>query len=587
MFVLPRLRYLQALPWILAPMLVACAARVDGSKTSGLTLQSHVHAYNPDSDFTSGISQNRQRKTCINGDNYQLMLFPKKNLIEVKASLRFHDTSRVICLPAFGQRFGETFALRNVRDASGQVLEVPFDSSGCANLHAHIERLDIGYALEIAPIDDYHVWLANSLSPTAFPKFIAFPGEALFIEHGDDASHCTHVEVMHDGVGKTAIFSTLEQMKSDTSLHTDFFAPLPFDLTRAFFVFGDLTTYQASGASDVRLLLTKDMDTYASIIMKDVLSIIEFYQKWMPQKWPARVSIFVFQNRFDVHHASGFARPEGIVLQFGREALLNSTQRRLLIAHELFHLFNGEQFHFDRKAYARMSWFIEGMTQYLALNAVRTLGLIHENHYRTLLADMVTRMADIEKLPPDERMKIQNKPYLDGFFLSWMIEQQWRKHGTRTTLEGFWSHLAQTTDWKQPKTIDWLKNQLELYSSFNFDAFFSLYVYGNAVIPYQKILMQGGYCIQPYQLQKYDSGFQWIFDPTASAYQMISVAPGSPAESVGLRAGSYFVPREHTNWKTSEDKYIRRMTDDGRMQSFRLPTVPVLRDAWDVVRCRP
>ena len=214
MFVLPRLRYLQALPWILAPMLVACAARVDGSKTSGLTLQTHVHAYNPDSDFTSGISQNRQRKTCINGDNYQLMLFPKKNLIEVKASLRFHDTSRVICLPAFGQRFGETFALRNVRDASGQVLEVPFDSSGCANLHAHIERLDIGYALEIAPIDDYHVWLANSLSPPAFPKFIAFPGEALFIEHGDDASHCTHVEVMHDGVGKTAIAEGLAQRMS-------------------------------------------------------------------------------------------------------------------------------------------------------------------------------------------------------------------------------------------------------------------------------------------------------------------------------------------------------------------------------------
>ena len=108
----------------------------------------------------------------------------------------------------------------------------------------------------------------------------------------------------------------------------------------------------------------------------------------MPEKLPQHISVFVFENPYDVFHSSGFARPQGIVLQFGREAILNTPDRRLLIAHELFHLFSGEQLHFAREDYEQVTWFVEGATQYIALKAIRSLGLIHEKQYLDILSDM-------------------------------------------------------------------------------------------------------------------------------------------------------------------------------------------------------
>ncbi len=518
---------------------------------------------------------------CIEGDHYRLSVFPEKHLIQVNASINIQPGSDSICLPAFGQRFAEKFEIKDVRDPSGRHAFIPFDPFGCVQFLDQPARLSIDYELSISPIDEFHVWMAGSLSPVSALSFMAFPGESLFVEH-TDSSHCAHVDVVYPQLERR-VRSTLNDTRSPSE--SRFYAQSAFDLSRSFFVFGDMREIQVAGATNLSISLENDLEAYASLILKDILAIIGLYQTWMPEKLPPNISVFVFENPYDVYHSSGFARPQGIVLQFGREALLNPPERRLLIAHELFHLFNGEQLHFVREDYDQVTWFVEGSTQYLALKAIRSLGLIHEKQYLDILSDMTTQMDEVYQLPADDRIKVQNKPYLDGFFLSWMIDQQWLRYHSNASLNGFWSFLSKNTNWDQPKTRAWLKEKLEEYSQFNFDAFFSLYASGNALIPWRDILAQSGFCVEPYSIQKYDTGFQWTFDPTAAAYRILSVAKNSPADALGIHSGDFFVPKTATNWKTPEDKHIRRMTDDKRIQSFRIPVMPILKNALEVSRC--
>ena len=584
MFVLSPYRSCSLQTWILAALLNACAAISDNTNIPDPHSPTLMNVNN-DIEDTSNCEAVYQtippKNECDDGDHYRLSVFPHKHLVQVHASVNIKPGSDSICLPAFGQRFAEKFEIKDVRDPSGMHAFIPFDPFGCVRFLDQPMRLAIDYTLDITPIDDFHVWMAGSLSPVSSSSFMAFPGESLFIEH-TDSTECDRVEIVYPQQD-TSIISTLNEGINPFEFR--FFARSAFELSRSFFVFGDMRSIQVAGATNISIAMENGMETYASLILKDILAIIGLYQTWMPEKLPQKISVFVFENPYDVNHSSGFARPQGIVLQFGREAILNTPERRLLIAHELFHLFNGEQLHFVREDYDQVTWFVEGSTQYLALKAIRSLGLIHEKQYLDILSDMATQMDEVYQLPVDERVKIQNKPYLDGFFLSWMIEQQWLRYTSKASLDGFWAFLSKNTNWDQPKTRAWLKEKLEEYSQFNFDAFFSLYASGNARIPWRDILAQSGFCIEPYSIQKYDTGFQWMFDPTEASYKILSVSKNSPADALGIQAGSFFVPQKTTNWRTPEDKYVRRMTQDKRIQSFRIPVTPVLKDALEVGRC--
>ena len=519
---------------------------------------------------------------CVNTDLYQITRDAQSQRLHVHAIIRQIHSDEKICLPAFGQRYAERFTLNAVSNDVNQNLKIDFDPSGCADNIAE-NNVVFDYTLLLQPIDDFHLWLAGSLSPVLKNDFAAYPGEVLFIER--NTSGCTLIDVVSQNE-MDKVFSTIpDHTTAQTHEFARFFANHSFELTRSFFAFGQLKRIEVSGTTDISIALESTMDAYASLILKDVLAIIGLYQSWMPSKLPAHISIFGFENAFDVHHASGFARPNGVVLQWGHKAALKTAERRWLIAHELFHLFNGEQLHFVRADYDKMSWFVEGTTQYLALKAIRNLALIHEKQYLEILSDIVNQTMDVYRLPVEERQKIQNKPYLDGFFLSWMIEQQWLRYQPGLSLEGFWAFLAQNTDWHEPKTMMWLKNQLENYSQFDFTPFFSLYISGNARIPFENILAKSGYCLRKYQTQKYDAGFRWNFEPALASYVILDVAPHSPAESLGIKRGDQFVMGKNSDWHAPDDKYLRRMMPDQRVLSFRVPMTPVLREMLEVVRC--
>ncbi len=584
-------KLLVRLLWIafLAYSAFSCSPLSHASNLNGQSLDKNTILIN-DVDASASISPSAEMHKdaetylhdCVNTDVYQITRLAQSHRVHVHAKIQHIQPREKICLPAFGQRYAERFTLNGIFNAEKQNIKIEFDAFGCADNIAE-NTVVFDYTLMLQPIDDFHLWVAGSLSPVLKNNFAAYPGETLFIER--NASACTQIDIVSQNKNDK-VFTTIP----DNGAYQDqegvrFLVNRAFDLTRSFFAFGALKRIEVSGATDISIAIEPDMDAYASLILKDVLAIVGIYQVWMPARMPSHISIFAFENAFDLQHASGFARPNGVVLQWGHKAVLNTAERRWLIAHELFHLFNGEQLHFERADYQKMTWFVEGTTQYLALKAIRTLGLIHEKQYLVILSDIVNQMVDVYQLSVDERQNIQNKPYLDGFFLSWMIEQQWLQYQTGLSLEGFWAFLAQTTDWHEPKNVAWMKNQLESYSQFDFTPFFSLYVSGNARIPFEYILAKSGYCLRKYQIQKYDAGFRWAFDPAQAAYVILDVAPHSPAESLGIKRGDHFVMGKNSDWHAPDDKYLRRMMPDQRMQSFRVPMTPVMREMIEVVRC--
>lgn len=474
-------------------------------------------------------------------DTYHLSVHIAKGAIHASVQLENLKSGEKLCLPAFGQRYGESIA--HVAFSA----ELPLDASGCTTVNHPLKNLHVAYTLTMQPLPKGSFWLPSELSPHHTGNTLIFNGESLFIERIDPSK--THQTIKTDvHISPTLpIISTLAP--SRTAADAPFRANSAFELNRSYWA---LNANPITIAKTDRQTLTLFTDTPSRfslpIFQREIAQILEHYRSKIPQKSPKHVAVFIFNAPFDADYKHGFARPNGIVLQMGKNAASRAADRRLLIAHELFHLFNGENITFDPHDYAQTAWFREGVTQFIALKTLLKLSYLTRDQILEQLSDSL-----------QNHPSLHDDPYTHGVFLSLPIEQQWQRFHTPFSLLDFFRFLSLSPHWHTPLTNAHLKSLLAQYSQFNFDEFFERYVANPNTLPLSAILKNHNLCLYPAEIYRYDIGVDYAYNRQTATLVAKTIAPQSPAARAGWQPGDTLIPAADTSWRDASAKSFQHI----------------------------
>lgn len=524
-------------------------------------------------------------------DVYDISAHLSQGTLKIHAELRNILSNEKLCLPAFGQRYGET--LHSVRITSHpNTKQFKPDSAGCF-YGVSGSSIIIDYELKLKPLESERFWIASELSSVNTNGMIAMPGESLFVERGADDTETSLIKTMIKITDAGWIVSTLPDDDSASEIiiqntsngqlqaigkeppKVQFFtANDRFELTRSYWAFGQFKHREVtSGKTKWTIAVSSDWNYNDSILQREIIAILGYYQRILSPKTPSHIAIYIFNAPFDADYHHGFARPNGIILQLGLKAASESDTRRILMAHELFHLYNGEGLRFDVTKQNETAWFREGMTQYMTFRALLSLGLISPVQFYHWIASSIQK---------------QNNSHYDcyhhGFFVSFAIEQQWALYQTAYSIEGFWQFLAESTDWNQRHTNASLQKLLTQYSAFDFEQFFNNYTAPNSKLPIRNLLRLSGLCIYSNKSIRYFTGAEYGFNPNSSQLYITKIVPNSPAEQGGLRKGDIVIPEKNINWHDAADKNITLMRK-GKKIMLRIPVTTEMRNDIIVDKC--
>ena len=137
-----------------------------------------------------------------------------------------------------------------------------------------------------------------------------------------------------------------------------------------------------------------------------------------------------------------------------------TRQRRWLLAHEIFHRYNGESLYFtegtSKAARAKGRAFTEGMTSYVAVLALVQLGWLDAAGAEALLMRLTAPMEG-----PDG----EGSAYSEGVAQSWALDKALRERsGGQRSVQGFWVLLSRLpTYWERPLALSELDQWLTRY----------------------------------------------------------------------------------------------------------------------------
>ncbi len=516
-------------------------------------------------------------------DQYRIGVDMQTGKLSVHAHLLQLSPSEICCLPAFGQRIGERLSQPRIVNAQNAEISVSMDDSGCFSVRESQKDLYIAYDLSIAELPEDRVWLASELSPLHRDQLIAFPGESLFIErHAREtasAPYQTQIRILTN----EQVVSTLplNESESDTGSGLSFVAGDKYELVRSYWTFGKQRIVTASSGRMSFILSIADGWTFpVESIERELIQILDDYDKWIGRRTPEHISIYMFSAPHDADYRHGFARRGGLILQMGRYASSNAIARRILIAHELFHLYNGEGLQYEPDDYSATAWIREGMTQYLALKSLARIGLIRQND----INDWMGQSLERNQANASYRWGSSETAYHRGYFLSYAIDTQWALYQTNLSLEGFWQYLSESASWTQLHNNASIQKQLELYSTFDFSGFFKQYIYGQQAVPVKDILKISGLCTDNYKYTTNTAGLSYIYRPGDAYLYIDRIDANGAAKQAGLRVGDIIVPQKDTSWQDGRDKQLRVIRKDKQMQ-VRIPALNVIANGVKVGAC--
>ena len=519
-------------------------------------------------------------------DQYRIGIDVQNGKLSIHAHLANLAASEICCLPAFGQRIGERLSQPRIKDAQNADVPVSIDDSGCFPIPNALPDLFVSYDLTIGELPEDRVWLASELSPLHRNQLIAFPGESLFIErHARETTNTpqtTHVHIYSDSSHPIVSTLSLDESSSGGDNGISFVAADKYELVRSYWTFGKQRIVTASsGRMSFILSIADDWTFPVESVERELIQILDDYDSWLGQRTPEHIAIYMFNAPHDADYHHGFARRGGLILQMGRYASSNAAVRRILVAHELFHLYNGEGLQYEPDDYAATAWMREGMTQYLALKSLVRLGLIKQSDVNSWMGQSLERNPQSSQT----HMKSSETAYHRGYFLSYAIDTQWSLYQTSLSLEGFWQFLAQSNSWTQLHNNASIQKQLELYSGFDFSAFFNQFIYGQQAVPVNDILKVSGICTENYKYAANTAGFSYTFRPDDAHLYVERVAPNGAAQLAGLRVGDIIVPQKDTSWQDNRDKQLRVIRKDKQIQ-VRIPVIQVLSNGVKVGMCK-
>ncbi|MBO4351704.1 MAG: hypothetical protein J6A01_12290 [Proteobacteria bacterium] len=520
-------------------------------------------------------------------DDYLLSIDPHSGTIQVQANILDISCKETICLPAFGQRFGEHFLDPTVTQPQETIQSLNFDSAGCLSSLNEGTSLQFKYTLKMDALPTDRAWLASELSPFHSNEMLAFPGESLFIERGANntpsRAQKTTIAVENGGqiVSTLAIHTSNEnarfvenkEIPGDIQL---FAATDRFELNRSFWTFGTPRILMAS-SEHMNIQIALAADWPITTIQREIAIILDEYARIIPEKTPKNLAVFCFDVPFDANYHHGFARPGGIILQMGKAAISQASTRRILMAHEIFHIYNGEGLRFSPNEYEKTAWFREGMTQYVALQTLLSLGMMTISQFNEWMSSSIERTLNAKKGDPID-------VYHQGFFISLAFDQQWRLYQTQYSIIDFWRWIGTSSLWNRQHTNVTLLDALSEYSRFDFKNFFSQYIEGKTPLPVEQILKLSGLCIRNKKTWFFSAGMDYGFDSQNAKLYVKSLDPNGVGRQAGLSLGAQIVPETNTNWNDASDK---RMTviQKSQQKKLRIPTMSVSKTGVSVEKC--
>ncbi len=544
-------------------------------------------------------------------DEYTIVVDPQAGTFDIEAHLYHLNSQEIICEPAYGQRYGEHISSVSMKTPDGiDALRKRIQTS--INSQVHSESPNTGcytgvnsdivvkYSISQSKLSDNNFWIASNLSPIHREHLLAIPGISLFIERNAFRSHQslqkTKVNVRYKG----QLISTLNpitQLSNEiiiqnkpglalTSQTTEqwqnqiFIANDTFELTRSYWTFGQFHVIAA--ASDKiswQLAFFPDEFPNAAIIQREITQILDNYSELLPLKTPKHLAVFLFSAPFDAGYHHGFARPGGIILQMGKKSASQTDTRRILIAHELFHQYNGENLRYAPEKYDETSWIREGMTQFIAFKTLLSLGLITQQQLYDWMAYSIQKQSSS-----------QYDEYHHGFFISQAIEQQWAIYHTGYSLRGFWKWMHDY-DEKQHTWATTLytnsdfQNLLMLYSAFDFSLFFKKYIQTKGKLPIDDLLKLAGLCKYSAQEITHSIGIDYQLDPQNALLRIQSIDLHGPAAQAGIKKDDIIIPEPDIDWTDSSDKKLTVIRNNSKLQ-LRIPAVTIIRSKLSINPCK-
>lgn len=524
------------------------------------------------------------RVTCPSAVTVDGAALPSANaIVEVELDLAARDYPIKFCLPAFGQRFGERFSALEIWDKDVKTTAFVLDAQACSKAYEGRSPTRIRYRIEMRALSEEHFWAATSLSACVANGSLAIAGESLFVEIVENADDVKPVGTLVSIESQCEFFSSLDAHRQtetwSMTSNSEFWASDSFDLIRSYWGFGDYRMLTARAQNLALTLVTdKQWPVEVGVVGREVMAIVDQYAEIFGNKLPSSIVVFLFSAAFDAHLSDGFARPGGTILQMGQKAARDPLRRRILLAHELFHLINGEGVRYGLEDFAETAWFREGVTQYMAAKALERAGLLSRLGFLDMLAKSSAKLLDLRTETllhtcyPDANFEARDdRAYHLGFVLAYGIEEQWRVYHTQLTLEGFWRELyAQWPRGARLSQAD-LQAALERYSGFDFTAFFEQFVKKSVLPPVELILARDGLCLRRSPVTKYELGMRYILNPKIARLVVGQVQDGMPAALAGLQVGDVIVPIANIDWRDASDKRLTRIRGAAR-RTLKMPS---------------
>lgn len=212
---------------------------------------------------------------------------------------------------------------------------------------------------------------------------------------------------------------------------------------------------------------------------------------------------------------------------------LNNTELLKLIAHEHFHIWNGNYIFCGEKN--ELLWFKEGLTDYYALMTLVNSGLINVDSFLAHLLDQYTKYNANNSLTDE----------LKGFFIFLSLDMEIRS-GTlsKNSLDNFLKNISLRKEfWEFGYTVSDIKSELLKLYYWDLSDFFDKHVINSSKINIDKYFNYLGLVLKNQTVYKYQDDFIIGTDKQKKTYVQ-NISETSNAYIAGLRKKDIIISYE-------------------------------------------
>jgi len=298
-------------------------------------------------------------------------------------------------------------------------------------------------------------------------------------------------------------------------------------------------------------------------LASELACVVAQMDHWLDQPRRHDVTVLMVDARWDLSHLTGFLRGRAIVVQAGEEGLRMVARRRLLFAHELFHLYNGGVIHVATDERDTLAWFREGVTDYVSALILLNAGLIEADTFLSELSNHASSyLFDVP--PARSRLEVRSRrPYDQGFLLALALDVMLREQTAgQRSLQGYWQWLLKQPS-ARPLTHRALREGLERYGRAGVESLLERYASPSTPLPLEALLEPLGLSVISHRTAVADFGFGVHYDAIKTELVVGAVSRDSAAWRAGLRPGDAIAVGDQTRLSRPGERLTLRVARSG------------------------